>query len=51
MAAYIKKLPEKAAEMHPRIVGQPTDDDIFKMTEVLYPILHDASYNMIITAS
>jgi hypothetical protein len=47
MAAYIKKLLKKAAESHPHISGQPTDDDIFKMTEVLYPILHNADYDMI----
>jgi hypothetical protein len=50
MAAYIKKLLEKAAENHPRISGQPTDDDIFNMMEVLYPILHNADYDMITVA-
>jgi hypothetical protein len=50
MAAYIKKLLEKAAESHPRISGQPSDDDIFNMTEVLYPILHNADYDMITVA-
>jgi hypothetical protein len=50
MAAYIKQLLKKAAESHPRISGQPTDDDIFKMTEVLYPILHNANYDMITVA-
>jgi hypothetical protein len=50
MAAYIKKLLKKAAESHPRISGQPTDDDIFKMTKVLYPILHNANYDMITVA-
>ena len=48
MAAYIEKLLEKAAEIHPHIVGQPTDNEIFNMEEVLYPILHDSNYNMII---
>jgi len=46
MAAYIAALLEKAAENHPHIVGQPTDDDIFAMTEILFPILHDADYDM-----
>ena len=50
MAAYIASLLAKAAEMHPRIVGQP-NDDIFAMTEVLFPILHDANYDMVIVAS
>jgi hypothetical protein len=50
MAAYIEKLLKKAAESHPRISGQPTDNDIFKMMEVLYPILHNADYNMITIA-
>ncbi len=50
MAAYIKKLLEKAAESHPHIIGQPTDDDIFKMMEVLYPILHNTDYDMITVA-
>ncbi len=50
MAAYIEKLLKKAAESHPRINGQPTDDDIFKMTEVLYPILHNTNYDMITIA-
>ena len=38
----------KAAESHPRISGQTKDDNIFKMTEVLYPILHNAKYDMIV---
>ena len=46
MAAYIAALLEKAAENHPHIVGQPTDDDIYAMTEILFPILHDADYDM-----
>ena len=46
MAAYIAALLEKAAENHPKITGQPTDDDIFAMTEILFPILHDAEYDM-----
>jgi hypothetical protein len=50
MAAYIEMLLKKAAESHPRISGQPTDDDIFKMTEVLYSILHNADYDMITIA-
>ncbi len=50
MAAYIKKLLKKAAESHPHIIGQPTDDDIFKMMELLYPILHNANYDMITVA-
>jgi hypothetical protein len=51
MAAYIKKLLEKAAESHPHIIGQPTDDDIFNMMEVLYPIIYNANYDMITVAS
>ena len=47
-AHAISALLAKAAESHPRISGQPTDDDIFKMTEVLYPILHNAKYDMIV---
>ncbi len=50
MAAFIKKLLKKAAESHPHIIGQPTVDDIFKMMEVLYPILHNADYDMITVA-
>ena len=50
MAAYIALLLAKAAEMHPRIVVQPTDNDIFAMTEVLFPILHSANYAMIVVA-
>ena len=46
MAAYITALLAKAAENHPQIVGQPSDDDIFAMTEILFPILHDANYDM-----
>ena len=42
MAAYIASLLAKAAKNHPRIMGQPSDDDIFAMTEVLFPILHGA---------
>ena len=48
MAGLFKNLLAKAAKIHLRIVGQPTDDDIFKTTEVLYPILHNANYKMII---
>ena len=48
-ALAISALLAKAAESHPRISGQPTDDDIFKMTEILYPILHNAKYNMIVS--
>ena len=50
MAAYIASLLAKAVKTHPRIVGQPTDDNIFAMTEVLFPILHDADYGMIVVA-
>jgi hypothetical protein len=50
MAAYIKKLLEKAAESHPCISGQSTDDDIFNMIKVLYPIFHNANYDMITVA-
>ena len=46
-AHAIDTLLAKVAKSHPRILGQPTDDDIFKMTEVLYPILHNTKYNMI----
>ena len=28
------------------IIGQPTDDDIFRIREVLMPLLHDISYDM-----
>ena len=28
------------------IVGQPTDDDIFRMREVLMPALNDLQYDM-----
>jgi hypothetical protein len=42
MAAYIAALLKKAAKNHPHIVGQPTDDNIYAMTEILFPILHDA---------
>ena len=47
-ALAISALLAKAAESHPHISGQPSDDDIFKMTEVLYPILHNAKYDMIV---
>ena len=42
MAAYIALLLAKAAENNPRIVGQPLDDNIFAMTEILFPILHNS---------
>jgi hypothetical protein len=34
----------KATEDFPRIIGQPTDDDIFKIREALMPILHNIEY-------
>jgi hypothetical protein len=49
-ATTIEMLLAKAADVHPRVVGQPTDDDIFKMEEILGPILHNAKYDMIIVA-
>jgi len=27
------------------IVGKPTDDDIFNITKVLYPLLHNLKYD------
>ena len=48
MATHLETLLAKAAEIHPRIIGQPTDNDIFKMMEVLSPILHNADYDMIV---
>jgi hypothetical protein len=50
MATYIALLLAKAAENHPRIVGQLSDNDVFAMTEVLFPILHDADYDMTVVA-
>ena len=32
------------------IVGKPTDDDIFNITKVLYPLLHNLKYNEFIVA-
>ena len=50
MATYIALLLAKAAKMHPRIMGQPTYNDIFAMTEVLFPILHNADYDTIVVS-
>jgi len=47
-AVTIAALLSKAADIHPRVVGQPTDDDIYKMEEILGPILHNAKYDMIV---
>lgn len=38
----------KAADEFTSIVGQPTDDDIFNITKVLYPILHNAKYDEVV---
>jgi hypothetical protein len=43
-ATAIMLLLAKATEDHPRIIGQPTDDDIFKIREALMPILHNIEY-------
>ena len=32
------------------IVGKPTDDDIFNITKVLYPLLHNLKYDEFIVA-
>ena len=34
----------KATEEFPHIIGQPTDDDIFKIRKALMPILHNIKY-------
>jgi len=47
-AVTIAALLAKEADVHPRVVGQPTDDDIYKIEEVLGPILHNAKYDMIV---
>ena len=47
-AITIAALLAKAADVHPRVVGQPTDDYIYKMEETLGPILHNAKYDMIV---
>jgi hypothetical protein len=43
-AAAITLLLAKATEDFPHIIGQPTDDDIFKIREALMPILHNIEY-------
>ena len=40
----------KAADDFVKIIGQPTDDDIFNMTKVLYPLLHNCKYDEFVTA-
>ena len=40
----------KAADDFVKIIGQPTDDDIFQMTKVLYPILHNCKYDEFVVA-
>ena len=47
-AHTIDALLAKVAKSHPCISGQPMDNDIFKTAEVLFPILHNAKYNMIV---
>ena len=37
MASNIKMLLAKAAKIHPCIIGKPTDDDIYKIMDVLFP--------------
>jgi len=43
-AAAITLLLAKATEEFSPIIGQPTDDDIFKIREALMPILHNIEY-------
>jgi len=43
-ATAITLLFAKATEDFTRMIGQPTDDDIFNMREVLMPILHNIKY-------
>jgi len=43
-AMAITLLLAKVTDEHPRIIGQPTDDDIFKIREALMPILHNIEY-------
>ena len=43
-ATAITLLLAKATEEFPHIIGQPTDDDIFKIREALMPILHNIEY-------
>jgi hypothetical protein len=49
-ATTIEALLAKATDVHPRIVGQPTDDDIIKVKEIFGPILHNAKNEMIVVA-
>ena len=44
-ASAITLLLTKATEDFPRIIGQPTDDDVFRIREVLMPILHNIEYS------
>ena len=40
----------KASDDFATIVGQPTDDDIFAITKVLYPLLHNFKYDEFVVA-
>jgi hypothetical protein len=43
-ASAITLLLAKATEEFPRIIGQPTDDDVFRIREALMPLLHNIEY-------